>query len=98
MDEAIRAAFAVGTKNRGELSHLPDHTVVLYLTMFQDAAGKTFTPRRRMRRAAAPSSGCDFQRQSRSAYEGCSRLFTRWLINVHDSNFARDDRPLLRPS
>jgi PAS domain S-box-containing protein len=30
---------------RGELSRLADHTVVLYLTMFQDAAGKTFTPR-----------------------------------------------------
>jgi PAS domain-containing protein len=30
---------------RGELSRLPDHTVVLYLSMFQDAAGKTFTPR-----------------------------------------------------
>src|SRR5271165_6263968 len=30
---------------RGDLSRLPDHTVVLYLTMFQDAAGKTFTPR-----------------------------------------------------
>src|SRR5271166_7045758 len=30
---------------RGELSRLPDRTVVLYLTMFQDAAGKTFTPR-----------------------------------------------------
>ena len=32
-------------KLRGELSRLADHTVVLYLTMFQDAAGKTFTPR-----------------------------------------------------
>jgi PAS domain S-box-containing protein len=30
---------------RGELSRLPDHTVVLYLTMFQDAAGETFSPR-----------------------------------------------------
>ena len=30
---------------RGELSRLPDHTVVLYLTMFQDAAGKTLIPR-----------------------------------------------------
>jgi len=30
---------------RGELSRLPDHTVVFYLTMFQDAAGQTFTPR-----------------------------------------------------
>jgi two-component system, LuxR family, sensor kinase FixL len=30
---------------RGELSRLADHTVVLYLTMFQDADGKTFTPR-----------------------------------------------------
>ena len=30
---------------RGELSRLPDHTVVLYLTMFQDAAGGSFTPR-----------------------------------------------------
>jgi signal transduction histidine kinase len=30
---------------RGELSRLPDHTVVLYLTMFQDSAGKTLVPR-----------------------------------------------------
>jgi hypothetical protein len=30
---------------RGRLSRLPAHTVVLYITMFQDAAGKTFTPR-----------------------------------------------------
>jgi PAS domain S-box-containing protein len=29
-----------------ELSRLPDHTLVLYLTMFQDAAGETYTPRR----------------------------------------------------
>ena len=30
---------------RAELSSLPDDTVVLYLTMFQDAAGGSFTPR-----------------------------------------------------
>ena len=30
---------------RAELSRLPDDTVVLYLTMFQDAAGGSFTPR-----------------------------------------------------
>jgi PAS domain S-box-containing protein len=30
---------------RGELSRLPDRTVVLYLTMFQDADGVSFTPR-----------------------------------------------------
>lgn len=29
---------------RDELAHLPDRTVVLYLTMFQDAAGNRFTP------------------------------------------------------
>jgi PAS domain S-box-containing protein len=40
---------------RGELSHLADHTVVLYLTMFQDAAGKTFTPREALD-AFAPAS------------------------------------------
>ena len=40
---------------RGELSRLPDHTVVLYLTMFQDAAGKTFTPRQALD-AFAPAS------------------------------------------
>ena len=40
---------------RGELSRLPDHTVVLYLTMFQDAAGKTFTPRQALE-AFAPAS------------------------------------------
>ena len=30
---------------RAELSRLPDHTIVLYLTMFEDAAGASFTPR-----------------------------------------------------
>ena len=30
---------------RAELSRLPDHTVVLYLTMFQDATGASFIPR-----------------------------------------------------
>jgi hypothetical protein len=30
---------------RAELSRLPDHAVVLYVTMFQDAEGRTFTPR-----------------------------------------------------
>ena len=30
---------------RGELSRLPDDTIVLYLTMFEDAAGASFTPR-----------------------------------------------------
>ena len=30
---------------RGELSRLPDQTIVLYLTMFEDAAGASFTPR-----------------------------------------------------
>ena len=40
---------------RSELSHLPDHTVVLYLTMFQDADGKTFTPRQALD-AFAPAS------------------------------------------
>jgi signal transduction histidine kinase len=47
---------------RGELSRLPDHTVVLYLTMFQDTAGKTFTPRQALDTFApasrAPIYGC----------------------------------------
>ncbi|MBV9642855.1 MAG: PAS domain-containing protein, partial [Verrucomicrobia bacterium] len=30
---------------REELARLPDHSVVLYLTMFQDAVGNRFTPR-----------------------------------------------------
>jgi hypothetical protein len=30
---------------RSELPRLPDHTVVLYLTLFQDSTGETFTPR-----------------------------------------------------
>jgi PAS domain S-box-containing protein len=41
---------------RGRLSRLPAHTVVLYITMFQDAAGKTFTPRQALE-AFAPASG-----------------------------------------
>ena len=32
-------------ESRGEVSRLPDHTVELHLTIFPDAAGKTFTPR-----------------------------------------------------
>ena len=47
---------------RGELLRLPDHTVVLYLTIFQDAAGKTFTPRQALDAFApasrAPIYGC----------------------------------------
>src|SRR5258708_48830 len=47
---------------RGELSRLVDHTVVLYLTMFQDAAGKTFTSRQALDAFApasrAPIYGC----------------------------------------
>ena len=30
---------------RGELSRLPEHTLVLYFTMFQDAAGENYSPR-----------------------------------------------------
>ena len=44
------------------MSRLPDHTVVLYVTMFQDAAGKTFTPRQALDAFApasrAPIYGC----------------------------------------
>jgi hypothetical protein len=47
---------------RGELSRLADHTGVLYLTMFQDAAGKTFTSRQALDAFApasrAPIYGC----------------------------------------
>ena len=40
---------------RDELSRLPDHTVVLYLTMFQDATGTSFTPRQALA-SFAPAS------------------------------------------
>ncbi len=40
---------------RSELSRLPDHTLVLYLTMFQDAAGEMFTPRQALE-TFAPAS------------------------------------------
>ena len=47
---------------RGELSRLPDHTLVLYLTMFQDATGASFTPRQALTLFApasrAPIYGC----------------------------------------
>jgi hypothetical protein len=47
---------------RGELSRLADHTVVLFLTMFQDATGKTFTSRQALEAFApvsrAPIYGC----------------------------------------
>lgn len=33
------------TELRQELARLPDHTVVLYRTLFRDSAGNTFTPR-----------------------------------------------------
>ena len=40
---------------RGALSRLPDHTIVLYLVMFQDAAGQTLTPREALDRFARVS-------------------------------------------
>jgi PAS domain S-box-containing protein len=47
---------------RAELSRLPDRTVVLYLTMFQDATGASFTPRQALTLFApaspAPIYGC----------------------------------------
>ena len=47
---------------RGELSRLPEHTVVLYLTMFQDAVGASFTPRQALAlfapASSAPIYGC----------------------------------------
>ena len=47
---------------RAELSKLPDQTVVLYLTMFEDAAGASFTPRQALASFApasrAPIYGC----------------------------------------
>jgi PAS domain S-box-containing protein len=47
---------------RAELSRLPAHTIVLYLTMFQDATGASFTPRQALALFApasrAPIYGC----------------------------------------
>jgi PAS domain S-box-containing protein len=47
---------------RAKLSRLPDHTVVLYLTMFEDAAGASFTPRQALDlfapASSAPIYGC----------------------------------------
>ncbi len=40
---------------RGELSRLPDHTVVLYLTMFQDETGAVFRPRQALDKFAPAS-------------------------------------------
>ena len=40
---------------RGALSRLPEHTVVLYLTMFQDATGATFPPRQALAQFAPAS-------------------------------------------
>ena len=40
---------------RGALSRLPEHTVVLYLTMFQDASGATFLPRQALAQFAPAS-------------------------------------------
>ncbi|HEY5705120.1 MAG TPA: PAS domain-containing protein [Terrimicrobiaceae bacterium] len=41
---------------RAKLSRLPDHTLVLYLTMFEDAAGASFTPRQALALFAPASS------------------------------------------
>jgi PAS domain S-box-containing protein len=40
---------------RDELARLPDHTVVLYLTLFQDAAGNRFTPQEALDQFASAS-------------------------------------------
>jgi PAS domain S-box-containing protein len=40
---------------REELARLPDHTAVLYLTLFQDAAGNRFTPQEALDQFAAAS-------------------------------------------
>ena len=67
---------------RGELSRLPDHTVVLYLTMFQDAAGKTFTPRQALE-AFAPAS--------RAPIYGCYDTYRRtWDCRRLDGDVRRD--------
>jgi PAS domain S-box-containing protein len=42
-------------KLREELAHLPDHTVVLYLTMFQDATGNRLTPQEALDQFASAS-------------------------------------------
>ena len=42
-------------EQRGELSRLPDHTVVLYVTMFRDAAGASFMPRQALDQFATAS-------------------------------------------
>ncbi len=47
---------------RNALARLPEHTVVLYLTLFQDVSGRTFTPRQALSEFAptsnAPIYGC----------------------------------------
>jgi PAS domain S-box-containing protein len=40
---------------RDKLARLPDHTVVLYLTLFQDAAGNRFTPQEALDQFASAS-------------------------------------------
>jgi PAS domain S-box-containing protein len=40
---------------RDKLARLPDHTVVLYLTLFQDAAGSRFTPQEALDQFASAS-------------------------------------------
>jgi hypothetical protein len=41
---------------RDKLARLPDHTVVLYLTLFQDAAGNRFTPLEALDQFARPAA------------------------------------------
>ena len=73
---------------RGELSRVPDHTVVLYLTIFQDAAGKTFTPRQALD-AFAPAS--------RAPIYGCFDTYVgHGIVGGSMVTFERD-RPESRP-
>ncbi|MGA7214844.1 MAG: hypothetical protein WBX20_11600 [Terrimicrobiaceae bacterium] len=47
---------------RKAVAHLPDHTIVLYLTMFRDATGRNYTPRQALGEFApasrVPIYGC----------------------------------------
>ena len=59
---------------RNELSRLPDHTVVFYVTMFQDAAGASFTPRQALALFAPASRAPIYGHYDTYLGYGCRRL------------------------
>jgi len=105
-----RVAFAWLTNRslselRAELSRLPDHSIVLYHTMFQDAEGRSFLPRQALAEFAPASRspiygyydtylGYGIAGGSMVTFEAISRKTTQ-LNTAWDSGWP-SDAPLSR--